>query len=175
MVGFKLRRGPPLISKTCHEATDRGSAERKAPDQPRGHEENHRGHEEALAFAEGGCEAGRTDTVGTGMTESEGGLGERWFELVWRLSTKDIRRKLRRFREQTQRTQHAPHSGRQTPMGQSFGMNWNETGFLGACKLLKMWWPGTESNRRRQPFQGCALPAELPGHLWKVFAKKMPV
>src|ERR1700679_686624 len=26
-----------------------------------------------------------------------------------------------------------------------------------------MWWPGTESNRRRQPFQGCALPAELPG------------
>ena len=29
---------------------------------------------------------------------------------------------------------------------------------------LKRWWPGTESNRRRQPFQGCALPAELPGH-----------
>ena len=27
------------------------------------------------------------------------------------------------------------------------------------------WWPGTESNRRRQPFQGCALPTELPGHL----------
>jgi hypothetical protein len=25
------------------------------------------------------------------------------------------------------------------------------------------WWPGTELNRRRQPFQGCALPAELPG------------
>ena len=33
-----------------------------------------------------------------------------------------------------------------------------------ACKLLKRWWPGTELNRRRQPFQGCALPAELPGH-----------
>src|SRR5215471_19127282 len=30
-------------------------------------------------------------------------------------------------------------------------------------KLLKTWWPGTESNRRRQPFQGCALPTELPG------------
>jgi hypothetical protein len=30
-------------------------------------------------------------------------------------------------------------------------------------KCLKMWWPGTESNRRRQPFQGCALPTELPG------------
>ena len=27
-----------------------------------------------------------------------------------------------------------------------------------------MWWPGTELNRRRQPFQGCALPPELPGH-----------
>src|SRR5437016_2675911 len=30
---------------------------------------------------------------------------------------------------------------------------------------LKMWWPGTELNRRRQPFQGCALPPELPGHV----------
>jgi hypothetical protein len=30
------------------------------------------------------------------------------------------------------------------------------------------WWPGTESNRRRQPFQGCALPTELPGRQgWK--------
>jgi hypothetical protein len=29
---------------------------------------------------------------------------------------------------------------------------------------LKIWWPGTELNRRRQPFQGCALPPELPGH-----------
>ena len=34
-----------------------------------------------------------------------------------------------------------------------------------ARKLLKVWWPGTESNRRRQPFQGCALPPELPGHV----------
>src|ERR1044071_3903580 len=23
-----------------------------------------------------------------------------------------------------------------------------------------LWWPGTESNRRRQPFQGCGLPFE---------------
>ena len=30
---------------------------------------------------------------------------------------------------------------------------------------FEMWWPGTELNRRRQPFQGCALPPELPGHL----------
>jgi hypothetical protein len=32
------------------------------------------------------------------------------------------------------------------------------------AKGFEMWWPGTELNRRRQPFQGCALPAELPGH-----------
>src|SRR5271170_2552635 len=31
-------------------------------------------------------------------------------------------------------------------------------------KCFEMWWPGTELNRRRQPFQGCALPPELPGH-----------
>ena len=29
--------------------------------------------------------------------------------------------------------------------------------------LLKTWWPGTELNRRRRPFQGRALPTELPG------------
>jgi hypothetical protein len=33
-----------------------------------------------------------------------------------------------------------------------------------AGKSFGMWWPGTELNRRRQPFQGCALPPELPGH-----------
>jgi hypothetical protein len=33
------------------------------------------------------------------------------------------------------------------------------------ANLLKRWWPGTELNRRRQPFQGCALPPELPGHV----------
>ena len=31
---------------------------------------------------------------------------------------------------------------------------------------FEMWWPGTELNRRRQPFQGCALPPELPGHIF---------
>src|SRR5215467_7886903 len=36
--------------------------------------------------------------------------------------------------------------------------------FLAAANCFGMWWPGTESNRRRQPFQGCALPTELPGH-----------
>src|SRR5271170_591221 len=35
--------------------------------------------------------------------------------------------------------------------------------FLAADKCFSLWWPGTESNRRRQPFQGCALPTELPG------------
>jgi hypothetical protein len=37
-------------------------------------------------------------------------------------------------------------------------------GEMTGSKLLKTWWPGTELNRRRQPFQGCALPPELPGH-----------
>ncbi len=55
------------------------------------------------------------------------------------------------------------HSTRQTSRAMSFGMKWNKTAVGGACKLLKTWWPGTESNRRRQPFQGCALPTELPG------------
>jgi hypothetical protein len=35
------------------------------------------------------------------------------------------------------------------------------------AKFFRMWWPGTELNRRRQPFQGCALPPELPGHVSK--------
>src|SRR5437867_1710552 len=35
------------------------------------------------------------------------------------------------------------------------------------------WWPGTESNRRRQPFQGCALPTELPGQV--LLLARLPV
>jgi hypothetical protein len=27
--------------------------------------------------------------------------------------------------------------------------------FLEITKLFRMWWPGRELNRRRQPFQGC--------------------
>ena len=34
---------------------------------------------------------------------------------------------------------------------------------LNLNKWLKTWWPGTESNRRHKPFQGSALPTELPG------------
>jgi len=30
--------------------------------------------------------------------------------------------------------------------------------FLVTTKVFRMWWPGTESNRRRQPFQGWTLP-----------------
>ena len=30
-------------------------------------------------------------------------------------------------------------------------------------KCCYSWWPGTESNRRHKPFQGSALPSELPG------------
>jgi len=40
----------------------------------------------------------------------------------------------------------------------SFGAKWNQTGSGGGCNLLKTWWPGTESNRRRQPFQGWIRP-----------------
>src|ERR1039458_2271707 len=28
-----------------------------------------------------------------------------------------------------------------------------------ATKAFEMWWPGTELNRRRQPFQGCSRPS----------------
>src|SRR6266852_6746943 len=45
-----------------------------------------------------------------------------------------------------------------------FGANWSQRQEMEPRKLLKTWWPGTELNRRRQPFQGCALPPELPGH-----------
>ena len=56
-----------------------------------------------------------------------------------------------------------PLSGvRQTSTGADFfGTKWNKTDGGIACKLLNTWWPGTESNRRRQPFQGCALPSGL--------------
>jgi hypothetical protein len=54
-------------------------------------------------------------------------------------------------------TPNGPHSGEGKSQGpEIFGMKWNETAFWRVCKLLKRWWPGTESNRRRQPFQGCA-------------------
>jgi hypothetical protein len=33
-------------------------------------------------------------------------------------------------------------------------MKWNENAEGEFCKLLKRWWPGTESSRRRQLFQG---------------------
>jgi hypothetical protein len=35
--------------------------------------------------------------------------------------------------------------------------------FNTSCNYCFERWPGTELNRRRQPFQGCALPTELPG------------
>src|SRR5688572_6377610 len=52
------------------------------------------------------------------------------------------------------------------------GTNWNQLVELGVWKCLKTWWPGTESNRRRQPFQGCALPTELPGHRKKFYRRE---
>ena len=38
------------------------------------------------------------------------------------------------------------------------------TAFLMLVKRIGRWCRGTELNRRRQPFQGCALPPELPRH-----------
>src|SRR5665213_1792194 len=34
-----------------------------------------------------------------------------------------------------------------------------------AAQCLILWWPERDLNPRRQPFQGCALPTELSGHL----------
>src|SRR5260370_1043228 len=48
-----------------------------------------------------------------------------------------------------------------------------EGGLTIAHNSLKRWWPGTELNRRRQPFQGCALPPELPGHVLSHDAQSM--
>ena len=45
------------------------------------------------------------------------------------------------------------------PAGRKLGIGW--VNWL--HKSFRMWWPGTDLNRRRQPFQGCALPTELPG------------
>ena len=56
-------------------------------------------------------------------------------------------------------TPNEPHSGEgKSQRAKSFGMEWNETAFWKVCKLLKKWWPGTDLNRRRQPFQGCDPP-----------------
>ena len=38
--------------------------------------------------------------------------------------------------------------------------------FCDARKRFRMWWPGTESNRRRQPFQGCGINHLQPSFLW---------
>ena len=45
----------------------------------------------------------------------------------------------------------------------SLDLGWPHLHVEVLCFVRDLWWPGTESNRRRQPFQGCALPAELPG------------
>ncbi len=45
------------------------------------------------------------------------------------------------------------------------GTKRNKLRIEGSCNLLKVWWPGTDLNRRRQPFQGCARPSanfEIP-------------
>ena len=58
--------------------------------------------------------------------------------------------------------------GRSLDAVSKFRSDFRTAGFCCKCFVLK-WWPGTESNRRRQPFQGCALPAELPGRVKSQF------
>jgi hypothetical protein len=38
-----------------------------------------------------------------------------------------------------------------------FGANWSQRQVGRRAKSLKTWWPGTELNHRRQPFQGFSL------------------
>jgi len=47
---------------------------------------------------------------------------------------------------------------RQTPASRIFGTEWNRFEVGSDCKLLKRWWPGTESNRRRRPIAGTGAP-----------------
>src|SRR5580698_10264632 len=51
--------------------------------------------------------------------------------------------------------------------GVELGPNGTKAAERAMLSCEKTWWPGTELNRRRQPFQGCALPPELPGHVPK--------
>ena len=44
------------------------------------------------------------------------------------------------------------------------GSSWAVEKMMEACKSAEDWCRGTESNCRHQPFQGCALPTELPRH-----------
>jgi hypothetical protein len=48
--------------------------------------------------------------------------------------------------------------GQRDPDEPKIGTKWNQFGDRMAGKLLKGWWPGTDLNRRRRPFQGRALP-----------------
>jgi integrase len=50
--------------------------------------------------------------------------------------------------------------GRRAVMGSSWALG----KMTEACKSAETWCRGTESNCRHQPFQGCALPTELPRH-----------
>ena len=47
--------------------------------------------------------------------------------------------------------------------GATYSVSNPEGGADGRCyhqlKVLRVWWPGTELNRRRQPFQGCVQPS----------------
>src|SRR5580700_2142715 len=47
-------------------------------------------------------------------------------------------------------------------------------GEMTGSKLLKRWWPGTELNRRRQPFQGCSHPSLSGGNPY-LYRRSYPI
>src|SRR5213595_1343609 len=59
-----------------------------------------------------------------------------------------------------QPSENGREGGRRAVMSSS----WAVKQMIEACKSLETWCRGTELNCRHQPFQGCALPTELPRH-----------
>ena len=57
-----------------------------------------------------------------------------------------------------------PKDGQQDCRRAVVGSSWAVRKMTAACNYTEEWCRGTELNCRHQPFQGCALPTELPRH-----------
>jgi integrase len=57
-----------------------------------------------------------------------------------------------------------PKEGTQDRRRAVVGSSWAVSTMMEVCNSLESWCRGTELNCRHQPFQGCALPTELPRH-----------
>ena len=102
-----------------------------------------------------------------GMTESYLHLWEsRLREAVTILERVTIQKLLAAINDQRCIIQQPKSSqlGRQRAV---LGSSWAVGKVMEACKSAEDWCRGTESNCRHQPFQGCALPTELPRHIEK--------